>query len=131
MRIVWLASMLLLGASAQAQTVYKCSVGGAVSYQSAPCAQGSVSRRWDYVPEPPSSPEVQARLDAMGRELILRNRPVVSRAGTARRAVVTVARPTACERARERQRASLERLKLKRTHDQLRRLDDQVTRHCR
>jgi hypothetical protein len=129
----WLLAALACGAGAgvQAQTVYRCVSGDAVRYQSQPCPQGTASRRWDYAPEPAPSPALQARLDAIGRELVQRNRPVPLRAGRKVKTSRSRPRADACERARGRQQASLDRLKLKRTHDQLRRLEDEVTRHCR
>lgn len=127
--LMWLACAAI--ASAHAQHVYRCHSADAVSYQSQPCPPGTASRRWDYVPGLPTSPALQARLDAIGRELIQRNRPIVPTTRRRARGERRPPRADACARARHRQQATLERLKLKRTHDQLRRLDDEVTRHCR
>lgn len=67
--------MCLVAAPVQAQQVFKCVQGGAVSYQSAPCSGGEASRTWDAVPEAERSPQERDRLAAIEQELARRNRP--------------------------------------------------------
>lgn len=67
--------MCLVAAPVQAQQVFKCVQGGAVSYQSAPCSGGEASRTWDAVPEAERSPQERQRLAAIEQELARRNRP--------------------------------------------------------
>jgi hypothetical protein len=123
-----LALLLLLAGNANAQTLYKCVSGsGAVSWQSASCAQGMrTMRSLAYTPEAPIAMPASssAPVKAVGR-----SRP---RSGYHRvSARAQRLKQDACVRARERRESTLERVGLKRNYNLLSKLDAYVWRVCR
>lgn len=64
-----MVALVLAGTSAQAQMVYKCvGKGGALSYQSEPCASGLPAKSWVAIPEPePTEAQLRARRYAQQR----------------------------------------------------------------
>lgn len=120
-----LAAMLLclLPGFALADTLHRC-VGprGQVSYQAAACASGHrLDRRIDFVPDPTPAPEAHAP----------RSTPKTSRraysGGTRSR---TKPKPSPCAQAKAKRTRQLEQLGLKRTFDQLSRIDQAVRDVC-
>lgn len=120
------ATLLLLIGGAHAQTLYKCVAGnGAVSWQSAPCAQGTrMARSVAYTPELPAAVPVSGP--------VLKSNARNGRRASGRRVSMRAsrARPDACARAREHRQATLERVGLKRNFDLLSKLDAAVRRAC-
>ena len=107
--------------TAHAGNLHRCvSPAGAVSYQSAACGAGQrLDRLIAYVPEPDSKPVARAKRDAASP------RHVATRAGSKPRK-----QADACSQARQKRSASLEQLGLRRTFDDLSRLDAPVRRAC-
>lgn len=60
-RILVVLASLAVCASAPAQTIYKCSVNGKVTYSEQPCSAGSQATL-DVPPPPPPDPELKERL---------------------------------------------------------------------
>lgn len=85
-----------LAVTAQAQQVFKCHDGGAVSYQSLPC-DGATLRSWEATPDVVDS-AAQARIEALRRELRSERR-TGGRSRSSRSGKASTA--TACERARK------------------------------
>jgi hypothetical protein len=120
---------LLAGnANAQVQVLNKCvASSGAVSWQSAPCGQGSrLMRRVAYTPEEPVAvpAPVPVRVGSTSRPRAASGRRFLP--GRSRRP-----KPDACARARAHREATLERVGLKRNFDLLSKLDAEVRRACR
>jgi len=136
---ILIGAALIAGAPVvDAQSLHKCVARtGQVSYQSHPC-DGDARTAWvrEAAPEAPPPPERQA---AMRREKARRDvgSDYLSQLARRRRgrpvghAISTSRDATACEAARRRREAVLERAGLERTFDLLRRLDDEVARACR
>ncbi|UGQ48456.1 DUF4124 domain-containing protein [Massilia endophytica] len=67
MHTVIAAIAMLLAASAQAQTIHKCTVDGKITYSEAPCERGTGTVL--AVPDaPPANPESKAALKRMQKE---------------------------------------------------------------
>ena len=118
----------LLPGLASAGTLYRCvSAGGQVSYVAAPCAAGQrMDRSIEFAPEPDSpmlvSRPVRQQSRSTGSRVAARPRG----GGTASRVKVDP-----CLQARTKRDQQLERLGLKRTFDDLSRLDAPVRKACR
>lgn len=112
---------------AAADSLFRCVArSGAVSYQSQPCsAQQRLDRVVDYRPEPVAA--------HMGRASILaRRQPHTTMRMAAARGIRggTVTASDRCRAAKSQREASLQRLGLKRTYDQLSALDAGVRAAC-
>lgn len=124
-----IAAVFLFAGNAQGQMLHKCVSGsGAVSWQSAQCAQGTHQiRSIVYTPETPAL--VPASVHVRG------NAATTPRAAKRSRNRLSTsthrAKPDACERARERRESTLERVGLKRNFDLLSKLDADVRAVCR
>ena len=108
-----------------AGTLYRCvGAGGQVSYLATPCAAGQrMDRSIEFAPEP-DTPVVAASS---------RQRSGSSRSMSTPRRGGTVSRPGVdpCLQAKAKREQALERLGLKRTFDDLSRLDAPVRKVCR
>lgn len=131
MRIPCFISLILLLAAmpaARAETLYRC-IGkqAAVSYQAQPCAAGQqLDRVIDYQPDP--SPTIRQPAAPSSRPASRTTSRKYSRSTRIRQ------RPTAgdrCRQAKQQREASLQRLGLSRSYDQLSQLDDAVRAICR
>ena len=111
----------------QAGQLYRCvAAGGAISYQARECAAGSrLTRTIDYVAQPDAAPA--AAKTASGTHSS-RASPSVRR--SSRAAPRGGSRVDACAKARTGRQAELERLGLRRTFDDLSRIDAKVRRAC-
>lgn len=132
--------LVALCAPAQAQVVHKC-VGatGTISYQDAPCSEGSRERgSWEAAPEPPPSAEqlrAQEERRRSGRE---ESEFLSRRAGTSGNvASRTTARrplrasgPSSCDAAKAKRQRRLDAVGLKRTYELLQKLDEEVRAAC-
>lgn len=122
---------------ASAQQVYKCmGRDGAVSYQSAACANGTrEAKAWQAPPEPPPTAQQQRLLEEKQRRDREESAYLSRRAGTDRMAVRVRSREphaaSACEAAKAQRQRTLDTVGLKRTFDLLSRLDEDVRRACR
>ena len=122
--------MLLLCLSpgfATAGTLYRCvGAGGQVSYLATPCAAGQrMDRSIQFTPVPDSpvmATSGRQRSGSAGGRSMSRSR----RGGTASRSAVDP-----CQQAKAKREQALERLGLKRTFDQLSKLDEPVRKACR
>ena len=118
--------MLACSPPMQAGQLYRCeAAGGAVSYQARACAAGTrMTRTIDYVAQPDSVPAA-FKPAAKGAAAASRRRaPRYS--GAATRPVMD-----SCAQAKASREAELERLGLRRTYDDLSRIDAKVRRACR
>lgn len=133
---------LVLSATAQAQALYKCvGKGGAVSYQSQPCALTTkVAKVYDATPEPYSAAR-EARLEQQRINQERDARELSRMAGTDQTAS-TVVYQTSRESPRDRQRRecayaksereeTLKTVGLARTIELLRSLDEMVYTACK
>lgn len=110
-----------------AQTLYRCiDRQAAVSYQAKPCAPGQrLDRIIAYQPDPPTP---------TSGALFSRKRTESTRGSSVRTTRRTPRHLTAsdrCRKAKQQREAALERLGLKRTYDQLSRLDAKVRAICK
>lgn len=119
--------LLLLAGNTHAQVLYRCvSHGGAVSWQTAACAQGMrTMKSIEYTPDAPTAaPEPpHVRTTATRKSTAPKGYRVSSR--------TTRPKTNACARAREGREATLSRVGLKRNYDLLSKLDADVRRVCR
>lgn len=129
MRHLLLFGLLLLVPvlPAEADSLFRCVArSGAVSYQSQPCsAQQRLDRVVDYRPEPMAA--------HMGRASILTHRqPRTGMRMAAARGIRggTLTASDRCRAGKTQREASLQRLGLKRTYDQLSALDASVRAVC-
>lgn len=106
--------------------IYRCvGPGGAVSYQAKECRAGHrLSRTIHYVPQPDSAPRRVAAAATGGRRATSTRR-AIGRSGAPPRAAVD-----RCSQAKARRQAELERLGLRRTFEDLSRIDADVRRTC-
>ena len=112
-----------------AADLYRCvSDGGAVSYQDAPCGDGSRLSRTIPVLVDPAGAEPAARTTS-------KRKPPASKPGSAatgsKGSNARGKQRAACEQARKKRDAALERMGLNRTFDKLRALDDEVQAACK
>lgn len=130
-RLLWIL-LASLPFSVDAGNLHRCvSPTGAVSYQSAACGSGQrLDRLITYVPEPDSKPATRTRA---GRDAAATARYAGSRGGASTHAGSKgrKKRVDACAQARQERSSSLERLGLRRTFDDLSRLDAVVRDACR
>lgn len=124
----WLTLMLVAAPHlAAAGTLHRCVSGnGAVSIQSTACGQGQrLDRIITYVPEPDAAPARTGRPET-------RRSTATYTTGVARRGTGKAARQAAdaCRLARRQRDATLQRLGLRRTYDDLSRLDARVRAAC-
>ena len=108
----WIVSvaLLLVVPAVNAQQVYKCvGKGGALSYQSEPCAGGKASKTWAATPEPePTNDELwrrhYAKKRAAAESRYLSNLAGRSRSGSGQAATITSSsgNRNACEDAKAR-----------------------------
>lgn len=127
----WIWVLVAFCPAANAQQVYKCVSGKDVSYQSSPCA-GPAAKTWDAVPVPEPSNAEQWRQYRIRQEL--QRRYASDRAATAAHVPTPMPgnkSPDACAAAKAQQQEVLAAAGIRRTHDLLRALDEQVTRACR
>ncbi|WP_028839671.1 DUF4124 domain-containing protein [Thermomonas fusca] len=129
MRLLLLIGLLcVLLPHAQAESLYRC-VGrdGAVSYQSQPCAaRQRLDRVVEYQPEPVTVRSGPA-------PAVSRRQPRRYSNGSGGNRIVRASSATASQRCRigkAKREASLQRLGLKRSYDQLSALDTQVRAVC-
>lgn len=118
--------LLLLAPTAHPAQLYRCAGSdGGISYQSEPCARHQrLTRTIGYVPQPDSTPRVALNTpDATVR--VPRQRAVRIKPSGSRRA-----KGDRCATERAKQHAALERLGLRRTFDDLSRLDALVRHAC-
>jgi len=115
-----------------AADLFRCvSADGGVSWQDAPCAEGSrLSRAVPILVEPAPEPKKAAKRVGAKAVSAPSKRPAASRS-TRGPPGTRAQRRIACDAARKQQAAAIERLGLKRTFDQLRTLDDQVQEACK
>jgi len=115
-----------------AADLFRCvSADGGVSWQDAPCAEGSrLSRAVPILAEPAPEPKKTAKRAGSKAVSSPSKRPGASQA-TRGPPGTRAQRRIACDAARKQQAAAIERLGLKRTFDQLRTLDDQVQEACK
>ena len=130
MRRLFLMVVMLMASPAtlHAGQLYRCvAAGGAVSYQASACAAGQrQTRTIHYVAQPDSRPKaVPAREPPRTRAGRQTNRPRSSATPFVRAPV------NACAAARATRDVELERLGLRRTFDDLSRIDARVRRACR
>lgn len=128
MRTPIIMAILMLATPAHAGELYRCvAAGGGVSYQAIPCKGGQrLSRTIMYVPQPDSAPMARPQTGAQRAQSKARSRP----AG-ARRDGWPSAAQDACNVARDERRRELERLGLRRTFDDLSRIDAKVRAACK
>jgi len=123
-----LVLMMACMADASGETLYRCvDAANHVSYQSAPCARGArLDGVTNYVPEPVAPSQRKAKPSRPPRPA----HGVASSAGSigSRRAPRRESDP--CELAKQRRQAQLQRLGLKRTYDDLSRIDAAVWQAC-
>ena len=112
---------------ASAGTLYRCvGAGGQVSYLATPCAAGQrMDRSIEFAPEP-DTPVMAASGRRRPASTKVRSMPKSRRGATASRS-----RVDPCGQAKAKREQALERLGLKRTFDQLSKLDEPVRKACR
>lgn len=125
-----LSILLAIGAAAPAvgAELYRCvSAAGAVSFQDAPCADGSQLSRTIPVLVDPVRPEAEKRTAAP------RSKATASKPGAAKSKGPDPRgkQRVACEKARKQRDAALDRAGLNRTFEKLRALDDEVYEACK
>lgn len=115
-----------------AADLFRCvAADGGVSWQDAPCAEGSrLSRAVPILVESTPEPKKTAKRARPQAVSAPSQRPAASRS-TRGSSGVRSQRRIECEAARKQHAAAIERLGLKRTFDQLRALDDQVQEACK
>lgn len=132
--LLFAVALLALGAAqpGHAETLNRC-IGpqGSVSYQNTACGPGSrLDRTLDYRPDasPAVSPESRLyRYEPLYRSYSSRSR---SRSRSRQLGATTSTPSAICSAAKDRRRAELERIGLRRTFDQLSRLDATVREAC-
>lgn len=127
-RVPWILLAAVAAAPAPAADLYRCvSTSGAVSFQDAPCADGSRLSRTIPVVVDPRAPAVEAT--AGSRSKVKAIRPARARSG--HKADARDRQRVACEQARKQRAAALDRMGLKRTYDKLQSLDGEVQAVCK
>jgi len=122
----------IVGSPVTAGELFRCvSADGGVSWQDAPCAEGSrLSRAVPILAEPAPAPKKTAKRAGAKSVSVPSKRPAASRS-TRDPPGTRAQRRIACDAARKQHAAAIERLGLKRTFDQLRALEDQVQEVCK
>ncbi len=120
--------LCLLPGLARADNLYRC-VGpaGQVSYQSASCQPGQrIDRTIEFVPDPVTPPAIAAPVQTSADRFPNRHRS--TRQATAK---YRKPQPSPCARAKARRELQLDKLGLKRTFDDLSRIDAAVRAVCK
>ena len=108
--------------------VYRCvSAAGAVSFQDAPCADGSQLSRTIPVLVEPAKPDAERRTGS-------RAKATASKPGGTQSKSKSDSRGTqraACEKARKQRDAAMDGMGLKRTYEKLQALDGEVQEACK
>lgn len=135
MNRIFAVSLALFTLPAGAQQVYKCVDGkGSASYQSTPCAPTHKTvKAWDATPEPvaPYRPPAQP---AAQRSQSRRTSTVSGRGRGPSGSSISVenaGNAKACQAAKAKRDATLQKVGLKRTYDLLQRLDEAVRNACK
>ena len=114
-RTLLILASLAACATAQAQTIYKCSSGGKVTYGEQPCSAGTQATL-AVPPAPPSDPELKERLarqKALAESLEKERRDAAAQAAKEARPVIARVSP-------QQQRCEKMRLQLKWAEEDLR-----------
>ena len=129
MRILLVVTTCVLAVtpSSHAGQLYRCvAAGGAVSYQAHECAAGSrLTRTIGYLVQPDAAPMAASAVS--GKRA---SRAPASVRRSSRTTPGGSSRVDACAQARTGRQAELERLGLRRTYDDLSRIDARVRRAC-
>ena len=126
LRTLILLAISAAGAAASAQTIYKCSGAGKVTYSEQPCSSGTQATI-DVPAAPPPDPELVERLarqKALAESLDMERRQAAALAAKAARPVITRASP-------RQQRCEKLRLQLKWAEEDLRKTAGPATEPLR
>lgn len=134
---LWVAVLVFTCAPVSAQTIYKCTgADGVPAYQSSPCGNGlGMQTQWQPLAEPGEADakaraELEARIER-DRQSVRAHNAKRHKASGASGSRVRARNATACDAARARREATLQRVGLKRNFELLRKLDDAVFNACR
>ena len=127
-RGIVVAACLLVATQAKAETVYKCSEGGLVIYQSAPCSRGQREERVYGGTTYATTPQRQAQIErdrAQARQAVRRG----SSAGTGTGHVRSNP-PSRCEQVKAQRDSVMRQLGNRRTYEQISFWATEVSRAC-